>query len=301
MRAWLALALLVLLLVGCGPAPRPFQSDNPGANSLLLLPDRGGIAVARATGAVHDDGEALSIAMAEALRGENVPADLGTGNRESRWLLAHVERDEAQGAQGASERRLRIAWELFEADGSPLFSYEHRLAVSPVAWDRGDPALLENISTSAAPRIARQIQRAGAAEAKLPGYPPGTGLVVADVAGSDAKAATALTRSMRRMLDQRGLPLTETARPGDVVIAGRLDLRDPLGSLVPIEIVWQVRRAGRDGQAGKTIGDLRQANQLPESELAQGWPRLANLIVQAATPDLLRVLESGASSGDARR
>ena len=294
MQVFLVLPFLAVLLAACEQLPKPFQSDNPGGNSLLMLPDRGGIAVAPATGAVPDDGAALSAAMAKALRAENVPADVGVGSRESRWLLVHVE-DEAQGGTSGSERRLRITWDLFEADGDPLFPHEHSVAVPPDAWESGDPALLEELVREAAPTIARQIQRAEAAEAKLPGYPPGTGLVVADVAGSDAQATAALTQAMRRALSLRGLPLAATAQPGDVVVEGRLELGDPMGSLIPIEIVWEVRREGSNqGQTGEAIGDLRQVNQIPESELAGGWPRLASLIVRAVTPDLVQVLEAGA-------
>lgn len=296
MRSLLVIFAVVVLLAGCERLPRPFQSEAPGDNDLLMLPDRSGIAVAPATGDVPGDGTALGAAMAEQLRAENIPADLGVGNSQSRWLLVHVD-SLAEPADGPRGLPLRIAWELFEADGTPLSSYEQRLTVSAGPWMRGQPELLDSIVEEAAPRIARWVQGPEAEEAKLPGYPPGTALAVPDVASEESGAGAALSRALRRTLDARGLPLVENAQPGDVVIEGRLDLGPKVGSLVPLELVWTVRRAGED----ETIGDLRQANQVPERELARGWPRLSRLIVQAVTPEMLRVVEAGAPRQESLR
>jgi len=82
----LALLLGVVLLLGaCGPIPRPFQPEekDPAANPLLRLPDHGGIVVPPAAGLPDAQARALSDAVAEALRANDIPANTRLGNRQS--------------------------------------------------------------------------------------------------------------------------------------------------------------------------------------------------------------------------
>jgi hypothetical protein len=95
---------------------------------------------------------------------------------------------------------------------------------------------------------------------------------------------------MAAQLRRRDLPLADRARPGDVVVSGDLSLGESNGTNRPLELVWSLRREGAEG----TMGDLRQANRVPDSEIARGWSRLSRLITRAAAPGVLQVLRANA-------
>jgi len=286
---WLCLLAVVLALAACGPLPRPFQPETKGDNELLLLPDRTGIAVSPATGLAPAGDGRLAAAMAEALRKENVPASVGAGNSETHWLLCDVQ----QLGQVAGVLRLRLTWELYDADGAPVGSQTQTVAVGEDAWRVGAPDALDEIVRRAAPRIAAMIQGPAVRETELAGYPPGTRVVVDRVTGEPAAAARALTGAMTAELRERRLPLADRAQPGDVVVTGRVTLGEPEAGARPIEVVWTVGRAGEN----EPLGDLRQANSVPQAQLDQGWPRLGGLIAQAAAPGVLQVLAQAAPRG----
>jgi len=282
----LCLLAAVLALASCGQLPRPFQPETKGDNALLLLPDRTGIAVSPATGLAPAGDGRLAAAMAEALRKENVPASVGAGNSETHWLLSDVQRL----GKVAGVLRLRLTWELYDAEGAPVGSQTQTVAVAERAWRGGDPEALGEIVRRAAPRIAAMIQGPAVEEAELTGYPPGTRVVVARVTGEPGAAARALTGAMTAELRERRLPLADRAQPGDVVVTGRVTLGEAEAGARPIEVVWTVQRQGEEAP----LGDLRQANSVPQAQLDQGWPRLGGLIAQAAAPGVLQVLEQAA-------
>lgn len=285
--AGLVLFLAALALAACGPLPRPFQPERKGGNDLLVLPDRTGVTVASVTGALPD-GAAMAKAMARALRRQNVPADVGVGNQRTHWLMGAAE---PLPGSGDGEVRRRFVWELFDSEGELITRTQHRVRVPTAAWQAGDPKALARVAAEAAPELAATIQGPTVAETDLPGFPVGTRLVVERVVGGPPELARALARALAERLRQRDLPLADRAQPGDIVVAGDLSLADPgADGRRRLELVWTVRRQGRDGQ----LGDLRQANTVAQAQIAQQPQRLAGLIAQAAAPGVLQVLEGRA-------
>lgn len=285
--AGLALLLAALALGACGPLPRPFQPERKGGNELLVLPDRTGVAVASVTGALPD-GAAMAEAMARALRRQNVPADVGVGNQRTHWLMGAAETLPAA-ADGVVRRQ--FVWELYDPEGELITRTQHRVRVPKPAWQAGDPKALARVAARAAPELAAAIQGPTVAETDLPGFPVGTRLVVDRVVGGPPKLARALARALAEQLRQRDLPLADRAQPGDIVLAGDLRLADPgADGRRRLELVWTVRRQGREGE----LGNLRQANAVPQAQVAQQPQRLAGLIARAAAPGVLQVLEGSA-------
>lgn len=289
MRAGVAaavlLALVLPLLAACGPLPRPFQPESKANAPLLAVPDSAGVAVASVTGDVPD-GPRMAEAMAEALRKQNVPATVGVGNRASRWLLGDATRRPAP----AGQVRRAFVWELYGPDGSPIGTAEHTVQLPAADWRAAAPELLARAAAEPAGELAAMIQGPAVRESELPGYPAGTRLVLAPLAGEAPPAfERALATAMARRLRERGLPLADRAQAGDVVIDGQVRLGPERDRQRELELVWTLTRDGRDGP----LGDLRQANPVPVAQLQDRPERLADLIARAALPGVLQVLEGG--------
>jgi hypothetical protein len=276
---WLAALLLALALTGCGQLPRPFKPETKGDNQLLILPDRTGVAVGSVTGDLPD-GRAMAQAMAEALRRENVPATVAVGNRQVHWLLGTAEVT----ARGPDALTRRFVWELYDPEGQPVTTVTRRVRLPPEAWRT--PETLERAAAEAAPELAAALQGPGPETGRLPGFPEGAEIAVDEVAGEPRTLARALTGAMAAQLRERGLPLTDRAGPGDVVLTGQV-LTQAMASANSqrLQVTWTVTRQGES----QPLGDLNQANAVPQAQL-DAPERLAQTIAGAAVSGVLQVL-----------
>jgi len=282
----IALLAAGLALAACGELPRPFQPAEKAGNPRLDLPDSEGVAVLPLTGLTPRGENRMAGAMAEALRAQNVPARVGSGSNDTRWLMGHAEH---LGTEG-----VRLTWELYGDGGGLSGVHEHTVSITREAWRAGSPDRLGRIARRAAPRIAGLIQtRERETATGLDGFPPGTRIVVKPATGKPTKGARELAPAMAAALRAEGLPLADTAQPGDIVVTGRLGGEPLSGGARRIRIVWVVERKGRS----EPLGDLDQANAVPESVLERGWPALSRRIARAAVPGLLRVLRAAAPQG----
>jgi hypothetical protein len=280
---WLAALLLVLALAsglgGCGQLPRPFKPETKGDNQLLILPDRTGVAVGSVTGELPD-GQAMADAMAEALRRENVPAAVGVGNQQVHWLLGAAQVI-GRGPGGVTRR---FVWELYDPEGAPVTTVTRSVTLAPEEWRT--PEILQRAAGEAAPELAAALQGPAPETGSLPGLPEGTEIAVSEVAGEPRALARALTGAMAAQLRQRGLPLTDRAGPGDVVLQGRVLTREMASATGQrLQVTWTVTRAGES----EPLGDLNQANAVPQAQL-DAPERLAQTIAGAAIPGVLQVL-----------
>ncbi|MBK1698592.1 hypothetical protein [Rhodovibrio salinarum] len=273
--------LLAIALTGCGELPRPFKPETKGDNALLLLPDRTGVAVGSVTGDLPH-GAAMARAMAEALRRENVPADVGVGNRRTHWLLGAAEVT----GRGNGQVARRFVWELYDANGDPVTTVTRSVSLPADDWRAGASETLQQVASRAAPEIAAALQGPAPESATLPGFPEGTQIAITEVTGRPAELARALTGAMAAQLRQRGLPLTDRPGTDDVVLTGKLVTDQMAGAGGQrLQVTWVVRRQGADAR----LGDLRQANAVPRAQLAAPQ-RLAQTIAGAAVPGVLQVL-----------
>jgi hypothetical protein len=91
---------------------------------------------------------------------------------------------------------------------------------------------------------------------------------------------------MAAQLRQRGVPLTDRAGPGDVVLQGRVLTREMASATGQrLQVTWTVTREGE----AEPLGDLNQANAVPQAQL-DAPERLAQTIAGAAIPGVLQVL-----------
>ena len=278
------MVLLALALAGCGQLPRPFKPETKGDNALLILPDRTGVAVGSVTGDLPD-GQAMAEAMAEALRQENVPAAVATGNRQTHWLLGAAE--VTRRAQDRVTRRL--VWELYDPQGAPVTTVTRSVSLPPGGWQ--NPETLQRAAAEAAPELAAALQGPAPEAGGLPGFPEGTQIAIGEVTGQPPELARALTGAMAAQLRERGLPLTDRAGPGDVVLSGRVDTQEMTGATGPrLQVSWTVTRRGES----EPLGDLNQANAVPQAELDAperlARDRAGQAFAGAAVPGVLQVL-----------
>lgn len=274
-----AVLLLSLMLAGCGQLPRPFKPESKAGNELLILPDRTGVAVASVTGDLPN-GQAMAEAMAEALRRENVPASVGVGNRQVHWLLGAAEVTRRTPARVTR----RLAWELYGPDGAPVTTVTRSVSLPSADWRTAET--LQRAAAEAASEIAAALQGPAPETRNLPGYPDGTQIAIGEVSGRPLALARALTGAMAAQLRQRGLPLTDRAGAGDILVSGQVSTQEMTGaSGRRLQVTWTLTRQGES----EPLGDLNQANAVPQAQL-DAPERLAQTIAGAAVPGVLQVL-----------
>ncbi|SDF47871.1 hypothetical protein SAMN05216241_101218 [Limimonas halophila] len=285
-RQLIAVLAAAFVLAGCGDLPRPFQGAEKAGNPVLSLPDSSGIAVLPVTGLTPRGDARMATAMAKALRAQNVPARVSSGSNDTRWLMGHAE---AAGTEG-----IRLTWELYGEGGGLTGVHEHVVPITRTAWRAGASDRLARVARRAAPQIAGLVQdRPEQKRSGLRGFPEGTRVVVEPATGKPTEGARELAPAMASALRRRGLPLADTAQPGDIVISGTLGGKALSGGGRRLRITWVVEREGR----AQPLGDLNQSNAVPEGVLEQGWPALSRRIARAAVPGILRVLRAAASQG----
>ena len=275
----LAVLAFCLIVAGCGPLPRPFQSGAGAEDPLLAMQDSAGIVVAPLVGAPPAVSGPLAEIMAAALRREDIPATTGSAIKQA-YLL------EGQ----ANVRQLRggavlIVWSLSDPQGAVVESLttEHRVLES--AWRAGATEMLEALAAAAAPVIARTLQ------IKLPAVAAGdrTTLGVVAVEGAPGNGNAALQAAFEAVLRNAGLPVAADPREARAQIFGAVKVTSPGTGKQKVTITWHLRDA-----KGNDIGVLNQSNTIESGRLDRQWGSLAYEITYAmvdSVAQMLRVIE----------
>lgn len=260
-RVVLALVAGTLFLAACGQLPRPFARDaDDEIPTELLRPADGAGLVVDASQCTGVSAPALTDAVIEALRRNEVPAVAVGGNQGSLWLLCH---DAATGGGGA------LAWILSDADGATIGGFEQ-------AAGGGVAALGDDVAR----RVVVLLGHGVRSEAPRPS------LVVTAVAGAPGNGEVALTRAMEMALEWRGATLA--AEPDDraFLVLGSVVVSDAESGAQRVEVVWEVLRP--DGQR---LGVVSQANTVPHGALDGEWGPIAAAIAQGAAQGVIDLLD----------
>lgn len=280
-----AASALLALLAACQPLPRPFAPD-PGAppNPLLTLADAPGVVVLAVDGLDEEPARRFATAMAHALKRRNLPAMTGGGNRESRFLLGAA----ATRARGDGRLDVHLTWDVFDREGSLLGTRAQDVPVPAAEWARQPAALHDRLAEAAAPSVAALLQAPQPRAVTAHGLPP---VRVLRVDGAPGDGDAALRRTLEDALTRAGAPLVRQETAGEVRVSGRVAVGPPHFGLRPVEVVWSV--AAEDGAA---IGEVRQANGVPEATVEGAWGETAEAIAEAAAGGVLDLLARGAPS-----
>jgi hypothetical protein len=111
-------------------------------------------------------------------------------------------------------------------------------------------------------------------------------VAVLPVKGSPGPGDAELTAAMRRALSAAGWPVIAKPRGDALTIRGTVELAAAQSGRQNVALRWTV-----ETPQGKLLGDVKQANAVPEGSLEEGWGSAADPVAQAAASgifDLIR-------------
>ncbi|MFQ5776192.1 MAG: hypothetical protein ACE5GS_16865, partial [Kiloniellaceae bacterium] len=269
-------------LAACGQLPRPFAPEKKAPNALLRLDDRGGIVVLPVTGDVPGTPGAVAEAMAEALRGLNVPAATGGGNGESRYLHG---RALVRPLPGGREE-LFLYWEVREADGRRTGFHSLRRELPGGAWHALRPELVETLGAAAAPAIAALVQNPPVEMAAIPGFPRAR-LVVLPLDEGPGDSPLSLPRALEAELLAAKLPVADRIGEDDLLVLGDVALGPPRDGVQEVAVKWLVVSARDDEE----LGEIAQRDRVPAGSLDGNWGATAREIARGAAAGVIDLLE----------
>ena len=111
-------------------------------------------------------------------------------------------------------------------------------------------------------------------------------VAVLSVTGGDAVGDKELTLAMRKVLTGAGWPVLTAKRVDALTIQGTLTVDPAQNGQQLVHLVWLVLTP-----AGKSLGDVKQNNAVPEGSLKAGWGPNAGYATQAAADGIFKLIE----------
>src|SRR5438552_2649636 len=151
----------------------------------------------------------------------------------------------------------------------------------PTAMAEASPAARSNDTALAA--AAEPIDEQPVAAAARPDKPDATGrkqitaVVVLPVSGAPGSGNDDLTKAMRQTLEEAGWPVLIKPRDDALTISGQVKLGPARGKSQNVALAWTVKTPD-----GKTLGTVKQSNDVPQGSLEDGWGDNALFAAQAA-------------------
>ncbi len=108
---------------------------------------------------------------------------------------------------------------------------------------------------------------------------------VAILAVTGGKGAE-LTNAMRKAIAGAGWPVVQSKSKNALTIRGSLKIADPIGDVQKVSLVWLVETPD-----GKSLGDIKQTNDVPAGSLDAGWGQNADYAAQAAAEGIFKLIQ----------
>ncbi|WP_290544669.1 hypothetical protein [Aestuariivirga sp.] len=164
-------------------------------------------------------------------------------------------------------------------------SDDGRAAEPPVAEGMGETAL-----AAAEPAKTPEAEPAKEATAvpatAKPGQQAIRAVAVVPVRGSPGGGDAELTTAMRKALSEAGWPVVSEPQPDALTIEGHVKLVAKDGKTQSVALRWLVK-----SPAGKVLGDVKQANDVPAGSLDAGWGGAAAAVAGAAATGIFDVVK----------
>jgi hypothetical protein len=124
-----------------------------------------------------------------------------------------------------------------------------------------------------------------AAVSPKPGQKEIRAVAVVAVKGSPGGGDAELTAAMRKTLSAAGWPVVSKPQPDALTIVGRVKVAKK-GKSQSVSLNWAVKSPD-----GKTLGNVKQANEVPAGSLDQGWGPAATAVAEAAATGIFDIVK----------
>jgi hypothetical protein len=172
--------------------------------------------------------------------------------------------------------------------------------VPPIAGEGKLARVAFNDKPSAAPP-PDEVETASAAEEEEEAAPPPKkaeaprktkpgqreirAVAVVPVKGSPGGGDAELTAAMRKTLANAGWPVVDKPQPDALTVVGRVKV-EKKGEGQKVSLRWEVQSPD-----GKSLGDVKQANEVPMGALDQGWGPAAGAVAEAAATGIFDIVK----------
>ena len=110
-------------------------------------------------------------------------------------------------------------------------------------------------------------------------------VAVVAVKGATPKGNDELTKAMRQTLAKAGWTVLTAPSKNALTIAGQVVVAPVSGSEQKVSLQWVVTTP-----AGKKLGDIKQANNVPAGSLDAGWGENAGFVAEAAATGIFDLI-----------
>lgn len=269
----LALALgMAGLAVACGSIPQPFRPPEWAKkhNEFLLAPLSAGVVVRGIEGPVGWVGDALTKAMAEALRERGIAAGSTWSNRLSLGLSGsgyqRLHRDQRP--------ELVMTWTLTEPGGAIRERREILVTPSDAFWEAPTAAMFRDVAERNAEQIISWIDPTR--RERAPAIADTPTLAILPIESAPGDGAISLARAVDLALKAERIQIvgSDEAR---LIVTPRIEVASAPNQSEDVRLVWVVSTA-----EGVEIGRVDQENRIPAGQLDGRWGAVAVAIADGA-------------------
>ncbi|MBL6598155.1 MAG: hypothetical protein ISP41_04630 [Alphaproteobacteria bacterium] len=271
LRAILALAM-VSAAVGCGPIPQPFRPPEWAKkhNEFLLAPLSAGVVVRGIEGPVGWVGDALTKAMAEALRERGIAAGSTWSNRLSLGLSGSG----YQALHPDKRPELIMTWTLTEPGGAIRERREIRVTPPDAFWETPTAAMFRDVAERNAERIVSWIDPTRQERAPdIAGLPS---LAILPIESAPGDGATSLARAVDLALKAERMRIVDSDA-ADLIVTPRIEVTPAPDRSEDVRLIWIVSTSD-----SVEIGRIDQENRIPQGQLDGRWGAVAVAIADGA-------------------
>lgn len=281
-----AVVLATVLLGGCGELPRPYKTrslaqkiDNP----MLSLRDNRVIYVAPVRGTMGESGALLAAMISNKLHDWDILSTT-RGTAGDAYYLA------GGGRQAAGQ--LYYQWALKKADGTIVEQGDFILPSSSTAWTMGRHDLLQKVADRTAADISKALKPTRLEAAAKAEAVAGAHVAMGQVTGAPGDGNKALIRSLRLLLKNADVPLTDDAGAADIIVGGKVAVAPVDPDSDQVTLTWIMTRPD-----GSELARIKQENRVPKGSLDGRWGDAAYYAATAVLPSVVEVHSIIAGAG----
>jgi hypothetical protein len=316
--------LCLLLMAACAAPPRPFEHDNTEAPIRQLPRDKIEVAIAMPRNMPPPMARRVAASLAMELQSYGIVAAVQPAEAPIQISSTMSTRD-----SGESAIEIQVDWKVDGGSGAQESTTKTR--ARPEDYAGATERLVSRIAYQAAPRVATMIGRPPNFTPRSPGQvaagvtvpeepppdltvPPIAGLVptttagatpspplpgqgpqvqearvkvlVAPVTGAPSDGNRQLYSGMRRALGSSKIIVVDAEAPDVFTVTGTVTVTPVDERTARLVIKWYVK-----DPAGRTIGDLEQANPVPAAATKGSWAGFGDIVATAASEGVLELLE----------